>query len=143
MPEPITVGALTAEPGKRVFGYLPCGVLAGGTECRIGVQLLHGRHPGPTLCLISTLHGWEPMGAEAVDLEFDRSAPTRLQARGQEVRPTRLGADGSVTFPVPLGSGRVHSMWWTGGSHHLYTLKFRLPGAPLKPIAFQVIQRGP
>lgn len=84
-----------------------------------------------------------PGPLEAVDLEFDRNAPTQLQVRGAEVRPTRLGADGSVTFPVPLGSGRVHPMWWTGGSHHLYTLRFHLPGAPLKPIAFQVIQRGP
>lgn len=84
-----------------------------------------------------------PGPLETVELEFDRNAPTRLQARGQEVRPTRLGADGSVTFPVELGSGRVHPMWWTGGRHHLYTLRFRLPGAPLKPIAFQVIQRRP
>jgi hypothetical protein len=82
-----------------------------------------------------------PGPLESVELEFDRNAPTRLQANGGEVRPTRLGADGSVTFPVSsvqLGSGRVHPMWWTGGSHHLYTLRFHLPGAPYKPIAFQV-----
>ncbi|MFP5288907.1 MAG: hypothetical protein ACLGI9_24435 [Thermoanaerobaculia bacterium] len=87
-----------------------------------------------------------PGPLESVDLEFDRNAPTRLQAQGAEVRPTRLGADGSVTFPLSpaqLGSGRVHPMWWTGGSHHLYTLRFHLPGAPFKPIAFKVIQRGP
>jgi hypothetical protein len=78
---------------------------------------------------------------ESLELQFDRNAPTRLQANGAEVRPTRLGADGSVTFPVSpvqLGSGRVHPMWWTGGAHHLYTLRFHLPGAPYKPIAFQV-----
>ena len=58
----------------------------------------------------------------------------------------QIGADGSVTFPVSpalLGSGRVHPMWWTGGSHHLYTLRFHLPGAPFKPIAFKMIKRRP
>lgn len=84
-----------------------------------------------------------PGPLEILELEFDRNASTTLQANGAEVRPTRLGADGSVTFPVPLGSGRVHPMWWTGGSHHLYTLRFRLSGAPIKPIAFKVIQRRP
>ncbi|HVG08006.1 MAG TPA: hypothetical protein VNM67_09885 [Thermoanaerobaculia bacterium] len=84
-----------------------------------------------------------PGPLESLELEFDRNAPTQLQANGAEVRPTKLGADGSVTFPVPLGSGRVHPMWWTGGSHHLYTLRFHLPGAPYKPIAFKVIKRGP
>ncbi len=84
-----------------------------------------------------------PGPLESLELEFDRNSPTTLQANGAEVRPTRLGADGSVTFPVSLGSGRVHPMWWTGGSHHLYTLGFHLPGAPIKPIAFKVIKRRP
>lgn len=84
-----------------------------------------------------------PAPLESLALTFDRNAPTRLRAKGQELRPILLGSDGSVTFEVPLGSGRVHPMWWTGGSHHLYTLSFRLPDAPIKPIAFKVIQRGP
>ena len=66
MPEPVTVGDVAVEPGQSAFGALRCGVLAGGTECRIGFQVINGRHPGPTLCLISTLHGWEPMGAEII-----------------------------------------------------------------------------
>jgi hypothetical protein len=84
-----------------------------------------------------------PGPVESLELEFDRNSPTTLRANGAEVRPTRLGADGSVTFPVPLGSGRTHPMWWTGGAHHLYTLRFHLPGAPIKPIAFKVIKRRP
>jgi len=84
-----------------------------------------------------------PGPLESLELEFDRNSPTTLQANGAEVRPTRLGADGSVTFPVPLGSGQTHPMWWTGGEHHLYTLRFDLPGAPIKPIAFKVIKRRP
>lgn len=77
-----------------------------------------------------------------VAMVFDRNAPTRLVAQGRELRPRMLGADGSVTFEVPLGSARVHPMWWSGGSSHLYTLGFRLPGAPARPIAF-LIQKSP
>ncbi|HWN45646.1 MAG TPA: hypothetical protein VNW71_25710 [Thermoanaerobaculia bacterium] len=87
-----------------------------------------------------------PAPLESLELEFDRNAPTQLQANGSEVRPTKLGADGSVTFPVSpalLGSGRVHPMWWTGGAHHLYTLRFNLPSAPIEPIAFRVIKMRP
>jgi hypothetical protein len=84
-----------------------------------------------------------PDPLESLALDFDRNAPARLQVGGRELRPTRLGSDGSVSFQVPLGSGRVHPMWWTGGSHHLYTLVFRLPDAPVKPIAFKVIQTRP
>ncbi|HWM93935.1 MAG TPA: hypothetical protein VN493_24470 [Thermoanaerobaculia bacterium] len=79
-----------------------------------------------------------PDSLERLELAFDRNAPALLEVHGAELRPTRLGADGSVTFQVPLGSGRVHPMWWTGDRHHLYSLNFRLPGAPIKPIGFRV-----
>lgn len=84
-----------------------------------------------------------PGPLESLHLTFDRNAPTRLQAKDRDLRPAALGADGSVTFEVPLGSGRKHPMWWTGDTHHLYTLGLRLPDAPVKPIAFQVIKRAP
>jgi hypothetical protein len=125
-------GAWTSQGGLRIKPTSPSVWLAPrGSDFRIaGGQIgeLVVASPGPL---------------ESLELEFDRNAPTTLQANGAEVRPTRLGADGSVTFPVPLGSGRVHPMWWTGGAHHLYTLRFHLPGAPYKPIAFKVIKRHP
>jgi hypothetical protein len=83
--------------------------------------------------LVASLH---PL--EGLVLDFDRSAPARLEANGEDLRPTLLRPDGSVSFQVPLGSPRVHPMWWTGGSYHLYSLRFRLPDAPARPIGFRV-----
>ncbi len=78
----------------------------------------------------------EPL--KTVALDFDRSAPTRLLANGSELRPSVLRPDGSITFEVPLGSGRVHPMWWTGDDYHLYTLDFRLLGGASAPVGFRV-----
>ncbi|HET9228471.1 MAG TPA: hypothetical protein VFR31_17475 [Thermoanaerobaculia bacterium] len=103
---------------------------SGGKDFRIA-----GRAPGEIVIA-------SPGPLESLQMTFDRNAPTLLQANGQDLRPVALGADGSVTFEVPLGSGRTHPMWWTGGTHHLCTLRLRLPDAPVKPIAFQMIQRG-
>jgi hypothetical protein len=71
-------------------------------------------------------------------LDFDRNAPSRLIANGQELRPTILHPDGSVSFEIPLGSSRTHPMGWTGGEAHVYQVSFRLPQAPAKPIGFRV-----
>jgi hypothetical protein len=71
-------------------------------------------------------------------LDFDRNAPSRLIANGQELRPTILRPDGSVSFEIPLGSSRTHPMGWTGGDAHVYQVSFRLPEAPAKPIGFRV-----
>jgi predicted deacylase len=53
-----TLGALEAQPGTTVSGYLevPAGVDAGS---RIPVSIIHGVHPGPTLALIAGTHGYE------------------------------------------------------------------------------------
>lgn len=78
----------------------------------------------------------EPL--QGLVLDFDRNAPSRLIANGQELRPTMLRPDGSVSFEIPLGSSRTHPMGWTGGDAHVYQVSFRLPEAPAKPIGFRV-----
>jgi len=77
----ISVGNVSAPRGERTFGYLNAGTLAGGTEVRIGVQILNGAQDGPTLGLISTLHGWEPVGAEILRRALLRVDPKRLRGR--------------------------------------------------------------
>lgn len=62
----ITIGGVTVAPGEKGFGYLHVGYLAARTEVRVPFQVVHGAHDGPTLGLESTLHGWEPMGAEVI-----------------------------------------------------------------------------
>ena len=66
MPNSVTIDSTTVAPGERGFGYLHIGYLAGGTEVRIPYQIINGAGDGPTLCLESTMHGWEPMGAEII-----------------------------------------------------------------------------
>lgn len=62
----ITIGNVTVAPGEKGFGFLHVGYLAAGTEVRIPFQVVHGTEDGPVLGLESTLHGWEPMGAEII-----------------------------------------------------------------------------
>ena len=79
MLEAIKVGDVTIEPGERAFGFLHVGYLAGRTEVRIPFQVLNGAQDGPMFCLESTLHGWEPMGAEIIRRAMLRVDPKELR----------------------------------------------------------------
>ena len=79
MPTSVTVGGLTVNPGARGYGYLHIGYLAGGTEVRVPYQVAVGASDGPTLCLESTMHGWEPMGAEIIRRTMLRVDPAQLR----------------------------------------------------------------
>lgn len=79
MPQPIQVGSTTVQPGERAFGFLHVGYLAARTEVRIPFQVLNGAGDGPKFCLESTLHGWEPMGAEIIRRAMLRVDPGQLR----------------------------------------------------------------
>jgi len=55
----IEVGSLRAEPGSKVFGYLPVATMASGTEVGVPVHIVAGAEPGPGLGLVVGLHGHE------------------------------------------------------------------------------------
>jgi len=76
--EAIKLGGLTIPAGTRGFGYLHVGLLAARTEVRIPFQAIHGGNDGPVLCLESTLHGWEPMGAEVIRRAMLQVDPAHL-----------------------------------------------------------------
>lgn len=81
-----------------------------------------------------------PEPIHAVDLALDPTAPTRLTANGQALRPSLLRADGWIFFEVPLGEPRaVHPMGWSRGDVYLYPLRLSLPGAPAAPVGFDVL----
>lgn len=101
MPETIRVGSASVKPGERAFGYLTVGQLAAGTEVRIPYQVLNGAGDGPKLCLESTQHGWEPMGAEII-----RRAMLRVEPRA--LRGTVLCLPLANPFSVEFG-GTVES----------------------------------
>ncbi|GEM_PF-1952756 len=75
----ISVGNVTVTPGERAYGSLYCGSLAARTEVRVPLHVVHGAENGPTLCLESTLHGWEPVGAEVLRRALQRVDPRRLR----------------------------------------------------------------
>ncbi len=79
MPKTIKVASSKAKPGEKAFGYLHVGHLAAGTEVRIPYQLANGVEDGPKLCLESTMHGWEPMGAEIIRRAMLRVDPKKLR----------------------------------------------------------------
>ncbi len=59
------LGALSAQPGEAVSGYLRIEPLQdGGTE--IPVSIIHGAKPGPTLALVAGTHGYEYAGIIAL-----------------------------------------------------------------------------
>jgi predicted deacylase len=75
----IEVGGVKVQPGERQFGFLHVAYLAAKTEVRVPFTVLHGVEDGPTVCLESTLHGWEPMGAEVLRRALLRVNPRTLR----------------------------------------------------------------
>jgi predicted deacylase len=62
----VEIAGNTIQPGEKGYGFLHVNQLVGGTEVRVPYQVINGAHEGPTLCLESTMHGWEPMPAESI-----------------------------------------------------------------------------
>lgn len=80
-----------------------------------------------------------PQPLDALLLDLDRRAPTKIVVNGEELRPALLKADGGVVFLVPLAGPRaVHPTSWSSYDHHFYELDLRLPGAPAAPISLKV-----
>jgi predicted deacylase len=96
--EAIEVGGITVRPGESKFGFLHVAYLAAKTEVRIPFQVVHGVDDGPTVCLESTLHGWEPMGAEVL-----RRALLRVNPRA--LRGTILSIPLANPMSVEIGGG--------------------------------------
>lgn len=75
--EPIRVGALQAQPGEVVSGYLPIAALSdAGTE--LPVSIIHGAKPGPTLALIAGTHGYEYAGIVALQRIVQTVKPAEI-----------------------------------------------------------------
>ncbi len=80
-----------------------------------------------------------PKPLQAIDVELDKNAPSRLMVGENELRPVLLEPNGSVVFEFPLGKARaVHPLWWGVGDYHLYELDLSLPKAPSLPIGLRL-----
>lgn len=96
--EAIKIGDIAVRPGERKFGFLHVAYLAAKTEVRIPFHVVHGVDDGPTVCLESTLHGWEPMGAEVLRRALLRVNPGKL-------RGTILSIPLANPMSVEIGGG--------------------------------------
>lgn len=77
------IGDRVVGPGERATVQLPVTVGLNGAQLNIAVHVVEGTEPGPTVCLLSTLHGGE---------WFSVAALRRLveQVRADELRGTLL-----------------------------------------------------
>jgi hypothetical protein len=83
----------------------------------------------------------EPLTALA--LSFERRAPSAIEVEGAEPGETLLRGDGRVAFALTPDERAVHPTWWSGGVDvHLFRVRFRLPGAPPRPLRFYLTAGG-
>lgn len=62
----VEIGEQRIEPGQRVRFQLPVARLPTETWMSLPIEVVHGRQPGPTLCLTGAVHGDEIIGVEII-----------------------------------------------------------------------------
>lgn len=67
------------KPGERGFFRLPVTVELGGYDITMPVHVIRGAKPGPTVTLLSTLHGDEWISIEIIRRVLERVDPARLR----------------------------------------------------------------
>ena len=66
MPAPFQIGDAEIAPGTRQTVELPVSVLSDHTPVTMSVHVVHGRRPGPVVCVSGGVHGDEVIGVEIV-----------------------------------------------------------------------------
>ena len=92
--EKLTVGTQVFEPGSKGVVKLPVTTDLDGNNITVAVHVLAGAKPGPTLALLSTLHGGEWQSIEIIQRVVERLNP-------EEMSGNLLGVP--VGNPVALG----------------------------------------
>ncbi|MGJ8696348.1 MAG: succinylglutamate desuccinylase/aspartoacylase family protein [Verrucomicrobiaceae bacterium] len=64
--ESFVLGDVKVEPGTKQKVDLPIGVFTNNTAVDLGVVVVHGRRPGPTLLVTACIHGDEINGLEII-----------------------------------------------------------------------------
>ncbi len=64
--EPFEIGGQLIPPGTRKTIDLPLPPLYTHTSVALPVHVIHGRRPGPTLCVLAAIHGDEINGVEII-----------------------------------------------------------------------------
>lgn len=77
--EPVTIGDVTVAPGSRVIVDLPVATLYTHAVLTMPVQVVNGRHAGPTLFVSAAVHGDELNGVEIIRRLLARKLLGRLR----------------------------------------------------------------
>lgn len=64
--ESFAIGQIRVRPGSRKDVELPITRLVTGGDVSLPVQIVHGKHDGPTIWVSAAIHGEEVMGVEVV-----------------------------------------------------------------------------
>jgi len=64
--DPFALGTIDVEPGTVGRGLLPVATRADGSPIGIPLVIVHGREPGPVLCVDAAAHGDEQEGTIAI-----------------------------------------------------------------------------
>lgn len=64
--ESFAIGQVRVRPGSRKDVELPITRLVTGGDVSLPVQIVHGKHDGPTIWVSAAIHGEEVMGVEVV-----------------------------------------------------------------------------
>lgn len=111
----IEIGDVRAAPGERRFGNVGSIELADGSKIRIPAIVLNGTKEGPTLLLISTIHGPEIIGVEII-----------RRVTREETNP-KLLAGCIIALPIANPLAYQHSSYVTP-YYDFYDLNRSFPG---------------
>jgi len=78
MLEAISIRGISAEPGKKAFGFIKVAERP-GSIVEIPVGIVNGVEPGPILCLTAGMHAVEYPGIDAVIRLFKQTDPKTLR----------------------------------------------------------------
>ncbi|GJL94094.1 MAG: deacylase [Hyphococcus sp.] len=63
---PFEIAGASVAPGERLKTDIPISLLANHTGMTLGVEVIHGREPGPVLFVSGAVHGDEIIGVEII-----------------------------------------------------------------------------
>lgn len=104
MPEPLTIGTVSALPGEKKRGGIPIGRDMYGHERHIPITVYRGARDGPVLWLNGATHGDEPEGPFSIFLATRELDPAELSGTVVAVPVLNVQAFSAGTRGDPLDS---------------------------------------
>lgn len=120
MRQPLVIGSTSVAAGERGRVDVPVMTMLNGSELNLSVHVIHGRQDGPTVCLLSTLHGGEWFSIEALRRVTRLLEPDGLRGTVLVVPVANPPAFGLGTRDTP-GSSDSPDMNRAFGGRHAWT----------------------